>query len=356
MPPLRPRIRRLALAVAMVLTPALGAAAQQGDQDAPQEEVGGDGLVGPNAPQEEDPGDAEAPPGISLGFGGLHITSADGNYRFQLWLRGQFRYSYPFDRDPRDPGDFAAEPVSSFAIRRARLKIGGHFPRPWLSYYFEYDFVGGNLLDLRFTLTKLDWLQLRVGQWKVNYNRERVDSSGKQQFVERSIVNREFTVDRQAGVMLAGHVFKDSALSSWYMLGAFSGNGRGNPNDDDVPMLLARWQWNFLGRDLPSSQSDLLRHPRPTGTIALATLSNTSQYTRFSTGGGGQLDGIDPLLDAAPGTAPEPPGEPGQYRLRQYLVETAFKDRGLRQLLTCQRPSARTAAAADTAPRTAPRE
>ena len=36
------------------------------------------------------------------------------------------------------------------------------------------------------------------------FNRERVDSSGRQQFVERSIINRTFTIDRQVGISFEG--------------------------------------------------------------------------------------------------------------------------------------------------------
>ena len=59
----------------------------------------------------------------------------------------------------------------------------------------EYDFVRAALLDLRVSFKALDELQFRVGQWKVPFNRERIDSSGKQQFAERSIVTPCFTLD-----------------------------------------------------------------------------------------------------------------------------------------------------------------
>ncbi|HUV12424.1 MAG TPA: porin, partial [Acidobacteriota bacterium] len=71
-----------------------------------------------------------------------------------------------------------------------------------------------------------------------------------------SIVNREFTVDRQPGVMLAGHLWPGRRTDSWYLFGVFTGNGRGSSNDDCSMMWFARYQWNFLGRDLPYSQSD----------------------------------------------------------------------------------------------------
>ena len=63
--------------------------------------------------------------------------------------------------------------------------------------YFEHDQPSNALLDLRTTFKLSDALTLRIGQWKSDHIRERVDSSGKQQLVERSISNYWFTVDRQ---------------------------------------------------------------------------------------------------------------------------------------------------------------
>jgi hypothetical protein len=80
-------------------------------------------------------------------------------------------------------------------------------------------------------------------------------------------------------------------------------------------MWFARYQWNFLGRDLPYSQSDVEFSEKAVGSFAIATLRNRSPYTRFSSAGGGQLDGFEE-------------GRPGQYSLRQYLEEFALKYRG----------------------------
>ena len=171
------------------------------------------------------------------------------------------------------------------------------------------------MLDFRLTLAKLEWLQLRVGQGKAIYSAERVVSSGKQQFAERSIVNREFTLDRQQGLQLLGHLLPGTRGDSWYYLGVFSGNGRGASNDDDHLMWMGRYQWNFLGRDLAFSQSDVERHPRPTASLALAAVTNRSQFTRFSSAGGGQLDGFED-------------GTPGRYDVDQWMEEIAFKFRG----------------------------
>jgi len=133
--------------------------------------------------------------------------------------------------------------------------------------------------------------------------------------VERSIVNWYFTLDRQPGVMLAGHLWPSRRGDSWYLFGLSNGNGRGASNDDATMMWMGRYQWNFLGRDLPYSQTDVEYHEKPAGTLAFAASRNKSPYTRFSSAGGGQLDGFEE-------------GEPGQYSLTQFVEETAFKYRG----------------------------
>jgi hypothetical protein len=259
--------------------------------------------------------DEESPPvtGI-LGPSGIDLKSGDGRYRLHLWFRGQLRFSTPFNADPRSPEDFQAPAKNSFDVQRIRIKLEGHAYRPWLNYSFEYDFKS-RLLDVQLTLSRFPWLQFRAGQWKVNYNRERVDSSGKQQLADRSIVNREFTVDRQPGFMLFGRLLPGSHADSWYYLGLFNGNGANASNDDSRMMWLARYQWNFLGRDLPFSQGDVKIRDKPAGSLAFAAVGNRSPYTRFSTEGGGELDGFEA------GTA-------GRYDLRQYLQELAFQYRG----------------------------
>ena len=79
------------------------------------------------------------------------------------------------------------------------------------------------MIDWRIMLEKYKWAKLRIGQWKINYNRERVDSSGKQTMVERSIMNRVFTIDRQIGMMLYGRVNPGTILDANYYLGIYSG-------------------------------------------------------------------------------------------------------------------------------------
>ena len=230
-------MRALLLAVSLITLPALGSPAR---------------------------GEEVPTPGSTVTYGpdGLVIKSQDGNYRAQIRLRLQFQLAAPFDDEPVAPEDFEDPAGLDLAIRRARFKLGGNAIRPWIDYYVEYDFPSSRLLDFRVTLERLPWLMLRLGQWKAEYNREQRDSSGEQQFVDRSIVNDAFTVDRQQGVQLTGRVLEGKALDSTYFAGVFTGTGANNrENDDSHPMWIVRYQWNVFGRELAFSQSDVQGRP-----------------------------------------------------------------------------------------------
>ena len=254
---------------------------------------------------------------ITYGSKGFELSTADGNYKLQLQSRLQFRYSYPFDTDPVTFSDFQKEETQTFKINRARLKVGGNVFEQWIKFYWEYDLPGGNLLDFRLMIEKYKFLQVKVGQWKIHYNRERIISSGKQQTVERSILTRPFTIDRQQGISFYGRIKANSILDFNYWFSVLTGTGRGSrSNDDNHLMFISRLQWNCFGRELGFTSSDTEYHEEPVGSIAMAGVTNRSPYTRFSTSGGGQLEGFED-------------GEAGQYRVNQFLIETAFMFKGL---------------------------
>lgn len=273
----------------------------------------------------------EFPVKASYGSKGFRLESGDGNWQTNLQWRAQLRYTNPTSGDPRQIDDFTDDPESTFEARRLRMKIGGYGYRPWLGYYFEVDLqpsrdvddsssaASARVIDWRITANKWDWAALRVGQWKIDHNRERVDSSGRQQFVERSIVNRIFTIDRQVGAQLRGHLFKNSPADLRYWVGVFTGEGRGVRNDDDNMMWAGRLQWNFFGRDLKWRQTDVEYTELPTGSLAFAAATHEGRCTRWSSGGCGNLDGFTRAANAVE----------GQFKVEQMMQEFAFKWRGL---------------------------
>jgi phosphate-selective porin OprO/OprP len=266
----------------------------------------------------------------SYGSSGFSFATRDGKFATNLQWRAQFRYSSPFGSDPRQLDDFAEEQTASFEQRRLRMKIGGHGFQPWIKYYFEIDLQpardvdadavssGARVIDWRVDLAKWDWGGIRMGQWKVDLNRERVDSSGRQQFIERSIVNRVFTVDRQVGVQLRGRLFEGTATDLNYYAGVFNGEGRSVRNSSQDLLYMGRLQWNFLGRELAWRQTDVEFTERPTGSFAVAGFTNEGPCTRWSSSGCGNLDGFERPVFA----------EPGQYRIEQGVQELAFKYQG----------------------------
>ncbi len=274
--------------------------------------------------------DKQFPVKVSWGKKGFQMETRDGNWATHMQWRAQMRYTYPMRSDPRTFSHFADDNESTFELRRVRMKIGGHGFRPWLKYYFEVDLQptrshsddseksSTRVIDWRASLEKYKWASLRLGQWKINYNRERVDSSGRQQFVERSIVNRVFTVDRQMGAMLYGHLFPGTLADMRYYGGVFTGEGKGVKNDDDNMMYMARLQWNFLGRDLKWRQTDVEFHEKPAGSLAFAAATTKGRCTRWSSSGCGNLDGF-----TKPGDA-----EDGQFQVQQMMEEAAFKWKG----------------------------
>jgi hypothetical protein len=281
--------------------------------------------------------DFEFPVAMGYGDKGFEIRAKDGKFATLIQWRFQGRWSYPTRADEEGVADFSDQTESTLELRRVRMKVGGHGYQPWIKYYFEVNWqatqnsgssssTGTQLLDWRISLEKFKFLSFRVGQWKVDYNRERRDSSGNQQFVERSIVNSAFTIDRQVGAMLYGHLAPGTFLDSRYYAGVFTGSGRGEANDDDNMMWFGRLQWNFLGRDLEWSQSDVEYHEQPTTSVAFAAYTNIGKCTRWSSSGCGTLGSLN---SAGLPYTKDSSATNGQFRVDGMMEEFALKWQGL---------------------------
>ncbi|TYB76314.1 OprO/OprP family phosphate-selective porin [Bizionia myxarmorum] len=247
---------------------------------------------------------------------GFQFSTPDKNFALHIESRFQFRFSTPYDQNPVIFDDFNTERSTGFNINRARLKIGGNAYKPWLKYYMQYDLANNRLLDLRVMIERWQFFNVQIGQFKTHFGRERYISSGKQQMMDRSIINRPFTIDMQQGVEFYGRVFPKTLADFTYHISVLTGTGRGaKANDDNHLMYIGRLQWNMFGRELKMSGSDVSFHEKPTGLLAFAASTNRGSFTRFSSSGGGQLEGFVNT-------------ESGQFHTNQALLETAFKYRG----------------------------
>ena len=166
---------------------------------------------------------------IESTFGnGVTVVAADESFsmKFNARVQSLFITEVP-------EMDFS-EVETNWLIRRSRLKFSGFAYNPKLQYKIELGLSnrdhGGEtpetnntsnlILDAFIKWKVVDNFEIWVGQTKLPGNRERVISSQKLQFVDRSLVNSRFNIDRDMGIqfrnkhMLGGMVFKEAVAIS----------------------------------------------------------------------------------------------------------------------------------------------
>lgn len=141
---------------------------------------------------------------------GLKLTAKDSSFHLKFGFRFQTLYLGELNSVTHDYAD-------RLLIRRSRLKFDGWAYNPNIVYKVELavsnrDHRSGHISESGNTANIVldavikwkfapDW-QLWFGQTKLPGNRERVISSQKLQFVDRSLVNARFTLDRDKGIQL----------------------------------------------------------------------------------------------------------------------------------------------------------
>jgi len=131
---------------------------------------------------------------------GIQLTSPDTSYYIHISGRMQFRFEY--NRD-------GSEWSSKAYVRRARLKFEGYAFSPKLEYSLQLSLsdrdLGGSPKLIRDAYIKWHFAkgwQLWFGQTKLPGNRQRLFSSSKLEFVDRSAVEGTLTLDRDVGIQI----------------------------------------------------------------------------------------------------------------------------------------------------------
>jgi phosphate-selective porin OprO/OprP len=140
----------------------------------------------------------------------LEFVPADSSFSIKFTTYFQVRYQ---GEDNPSSGDWN----DRLLIRRARVKFAGFAYSPKLQYEFQFglsnndigteqqeenNFASNIVLDAVVKWNVLPNLDIWFGQTKLPGNRERLVSSQKTQFVDRSLLNSEFNLDRDIGLQI----------------------------------------------------------------------------------------------------------------------------------------------------------
>ncbi|MDO3693697.1 porin [Wenyingzhuangia sp. chi5] len=156
----------------------------------------------------------------TFGKGIFNSVSKDSTWSMKFGLRMQYLTTIGLNADDHNQFDFDGSNFQTDTkVRRYRLKFDGFVLSPKLKYKIElgmsnndtgsaneYTKLGPKLiLDAVIKWNFYKNLELWAGQTKLPGNRERVISSANMQLVDRSLLNKEFNLDRDMGFQLRNH-------------------------------------------------------------------------------------------------------------------------------------------------------
>ncbi len=228
---------------------------------------------------------------------GINFTSKDNSFSTKFHLRFQSLFVYTYDEENESSS-------SQFLIRRSRLKFDGFVLSKKVKYKVELGLSNrdisvnkedGNTRDaariildavLKWQFAK-HW-SLWVGQTKLPGNRERVISSANLQFVDRSLVNSRYNIDRDAGLQLRGKYTLGKAIFA-PSFAISQGEGRNITSENfggyDYTFHLDFLPFGtFTNKKGDYISSDLERSPKPKLAIGF-----TYDYNDGAVRSGGQL-------------------------------------------------------------------
>jgi phosphate-selective porin OprO and OprP len=175
---------------------------------------------------------------------------------FMLNLR--FRMQNRFGVRTESGEDLSIE-QTDFRVRRMRLRLDGYVLNPRIQYYIQLGFSksdmdldgGGFAQPIRDAIIYYHFnpnFYVGFGQSKLPGNRERVISSGNLQFVDRSIANGVFTLDRDFG-FFAYYTLPTKGLAQYQFKGAINtGEGRNPSPGDEGLSYTGRFEYLPFGK------------------------------------------------------------------------------------------------------------
>lgn len=214
---------------------------------------------------------------------GVTLKSGD----FSLSIRG--RVQARAEASVPTPESTVAR-VNQLLIRRARLSLTARYTDVWTMVVqlafatLDMEPDAPNVLrDAHLTWSGLRDLNVRVGQTKVPFGRQRLMSSGNQQMVDRSIVVGELNLDRDVGLLLRSDDLFGLGARLSYTLGVMGGDGRNRLGTNVGLLYVARVQVNPFGKFDDLVGGDLERLEKPRLSIGVAAARNVATVRQRST-------------------------------------------------------------------------
>ena len=211
------------------------------------------------------------------GVGFISPDSVFGmNIRFRMQNRAGFLYL-----DDKDDYELEA------TVKRCRLRFDGFIKNPRLTYYIQLSFARGDMAIDEYYVHNIvrdamiyyrfnNKFYIGFGQGKLPGNRQRVVSSGSQQFAERSIVNSKFTIDRDFGLM-AYYSGKAGFMDYNIKTAISTGDGRNVVKTDENLAYTGRLELLPLGKFTNKGdffEGDLERESKPKISLAATYSKN----------------------------------------------------------------------------------
>lgn len=186
---------------------------------------------------------------------GLIVESPSTASRFELHLATWLRH-----RIQSPPG---GDTTVAFEVPLARVALQGFFLSERVHLFLQPELAGSpRLLDAFLELVLAPAARLTAGQFRTPFSRAFLDPIVQLQLPTRGLINQEFRVGRDTGLMLSGAPF-DGQLE--YYIGAFNGASINElAGNRKAPMGVARVVYN-VGAPVPYGQSPAADGPVDTG-------------------------------------------------------------------------------------------
>lgn len=230
---------------------------------------------------------------------GFVFTTADDRFSLAVGGRVQFRYTLTDIDSAYVNPNRGVEDSQSFDIPRARVWWEGHAFTTRLRYKLQIDVTGGGGdilrdLELEYDLIEDRWLTVKGGQMKTPFCRQEMTSSGRLEFVDRSLACSNFRFERARGVLFQG--LPMNALIEYYA-GAFNTTGRNGPSNPDTNFLyVTRFAVNPLG-PIPYSEGDFEFTESPLVAIGISYAYEKAKGSVFTSAATVAPDEDDPSME-----------------------------------------------------------